>query len=219
MDSENPVIRVLSGADAPAYNRFLGRGVHANGDAFRITPADFAHNSFDTSETENAFTLGAFAAEGETWLGIVSVEQETGRTKRGHVAWLVRMYVAASAGGRGIGRRLLRAAVARTRERFPSVLQLNLTVVADNAPARSLYLSEGFTVFAHELDALRDPVSHITHAEEQMRLVIEASPLATGTPGRLLEQVTEQNKHAEVTTGVAVGAEANTYADGESKTE
>ena len=88
--------------------------------------------------------------------GVGSVHREVGRWKRHHIAWVVRMYVQASAAGRGVGRSILRAAIEGAR-RMPGVSKVNLTVAASNAGAIALYTSEGFRVFATEEDAFRDP--------------------------------------------------------------
>jgi ribosomal protein S18 acetylase RimI-like enzyme len=66
------------------------------------------------------------------------------------------MYVAQPATGRGIGRTLLRAAIAKARE-WEGVAKLNLTVAAHNEAALALYRSEGFEIFSQEADAFRDP--------------------------------------------------------------
>lgn len=161
-------IALLEAGDAPVYNAFFAAGGQAHPEAFRIVPRDFRDTPFATAPSPDAFTLGAFGAENEGLLGVVSVERETGRAKRRHVAWLIRMYVAQSAAGRGIGRSLVREAVRLARERFAGVTQLNLTVIASNEPARRLYLSEGFVVFAREIDALRDE-NGLFADEEQMR--------------------------------------------------
>ncbi|WP_143650286.1 GNAT family N-acetyltransferase, partial [Streptomyces tricolor] len=52
--------------------------------------------------------------------------------------------VADEARGRGIGRALVRAAVAEARRR--GARRLTLRVLAHNTPARSLYEAEGFAV-------------------------------------------------------------------------
>jgi ribosomal protein S18 acetylase RimI-like enzyme len=64
--------------------------------------------------------------------------------------------VDARASGAGIGRALLRQAIARARS-FEGVEKLNLTVAAHNQRAVALYESEGFVRFALEDDAFRDP--------------------------------------------------------------
>jgi GNAT superfamily N-acetyltransferase len=91
-------------------------------------------------------------------LDVVTVERENGRKKRLLIAWVLRMYVPRACTGRGVGRALLRAAIATTRQ-LPGVDKLNLTVAAHNANAVGLYESEGFRTFASESDAFRDPES------------------------------------------------------------
>ncbi|HEY6078729.1 MAG TPA: GNAT family N-acetyltransferase, partial [Polyangiaceae bacterium] len=56
----------------------------------------------------------------------------------------------------GVGRALLRAAVARARS-CAGVDKVNLTVAAHNERAVGLYGSEGFQLIGREEDAFRDP--------------------------------------------------------------
>lgn len=167
-------LRDVTAEETKEYNDFFRAGVLAHPDSFRIVLEDFAESPFDPSVSANGFTLLATTVDAEKWLGVVSVERESGRAKRRHIAWLVRMYVAESAAGQGIGRQLLRAAIAQARTGLDGVEQLNLTVLAGNEPAKRLYLSEGFTVFAQEPNALRD-AQGVYYAEEQMRLSLTAS--------------------------------------------
>ena len=60
--------------------------------------------------------------------------------------------------------------------------------------------------FAAEAHLLQD--SEVDLSLVEGRLVVEASPKATWTLEQLLKQVTEENKHGEMPTGDAVGAEA-----------
>jgi ribosomal protein S18 acetylase RimI-like enzyme len=148
-------IRALTQADAGAYNAFFERGVQAHPDTLRIAPEDFATAPFSTTPTADALTLAAVRDDG-TWLGVVTVEREGGRAKRRHVAWILRMYVAAEHVGKGVGRALLRTALERAAV-IPGVAKVNLTVAAHNDAAVALYRSEGFEPFAREEDAFRDP--------------------------------------------------------------
>lgn len=148
------VLRPLSEVESRAYNQFFKQGALAHPDTLRISPADIAAAPFATAVTERGCTLVAEDAAGR-WHGVVTLEREAGREKRRHIAWILRMYVAADGAGRGVGRALLKAAVARARE-LPGVSKLNLTVAAHNARAVGLYESEGFVTFARELDAFRD---------------------------------------------------------------
>ena len=148
-------MRRLTEADAAEYNAFLKRGVGAHPDTLRIAAEDFEAAPFSTAPTEDAVTFATFCDEG-VWLGVVTIERESGRAKRRHIAWVLRMYVDASHAGSGIGRALLRAALDRAAE-MPGISKVNLTVAAHNEPAIALYVSEGFEPFAREEDAFRDP--------------------------------------------------------------
>jgi GNAT superfamily N-acetyltransferase len=148
-------IAALTAADADAYNAFLLRGVLAHPDTLRISPRDVAAAPFETDHGAEGSTFAAKAPGGD-WLGIVTVEREAGREKRRHIAWVLRMYVAAEASGAGVGRALLLRAVARARE-LPGVEKVNLTVAAHNERAVQLYATCGFREFSRESDAFRDP--------------------------------------------------------------
>jgi GNAT superfamily N-acetyltransferase len=157
MTAADVEVTVLTLADATAYNEFFRQGALAHPDSLRISPADIAAAPFQTGSSERGSTLLARSADGQ-WQGVVSVERESGREKRRHIAWVLRMYVRAGSSGRGIGRVLLRAAIAKARE-LPGVAKLNLTVAAHNTRAVALYESEGFRSFAREVDAFRDAES------------------------------------------------------------
>jgi NAD(P)H-dependent FMN reductase/GNAT superfamily N-acetyltransferase len=143
--------------DAATYSAFLLAGVAAHPDTLRIAEVDIQAAPFSTEPTADSVTLVARDAAGR-WLGVASVERERGRAKRRHIAWILRMYVAAEHAGRGIGRRLLQAAIAHARS-LPGVEKVNLTVAAHNASAIQLYTQEGFREFAREVDAFRSPQS------------------------------------------------------------
>src|SRR5215207_7530467 len=91
-------LRELTNDDAPAYNAFLLRGVEQHPDTLRISPADIAAQPFKTPHGTDSVTFAAVAANGG-WFGVVTVEREQGRSKRRHVAWVLRMYVDARAAG------------------------------------------------------------------------------------------------------------------------
>ena len=164
------VLRIvaLGAGDASAYNAFLSEGVVAHPDTLRISAADIVRWPFSTDATDENVTFAATDAE-SAWLGVVTVEREGGRDKRRHIAWIVRMVVDDRASGKGVGRALLRAAVARARA-MPGVAKVNLTVAAHNTHALHLYASEGFREFAREPDAFRDPTSR---EELSMSLALE----------------------------------------------
>lgn len=164
-------LRALDASDAPTYNEFFRQGALAHPDTLRISPSDIAAAPFKTAHASEGST---FVAEDErgAWYGVVTLEREQGREKRRHIAWVLRMYVAAGHAGAGVGRRLLRAAIARARE-LPGVAKVNLTVAAENAHAVALYESEGFRTIAREEDAFRDPTPR---TELTMTLRLEPDP-------------------------------------------
>lgn len=147
-------LRALAASDAAAYNEFFRQGVNAHPDTLRISPRDIAAAPFKTDHGAEGTTFVAVDAAGN-WLGVVTLEREQGREKRRHIAWVLRMYVAASGAGAGVGRGLLLAAIGRARE-LPGVEKVNLTVAAHNARAVGLYESVGFATFGREEDAFRD---------------------------------------------------------------
>jgi ribosomal protein S18 acetylase RimI-like enzyme len=99
----------------------------------------------------NPAIFGAF--DNTQLVGIVGFDREQ-REKMRHKGLIWDMYVAPEYGGRGFGRQLLRAAVAfaRTVSGLEHVL---LTVVATNANARGLYVSEGFETIGLEPQTIK----------------------------------------------------------------
>ncbi len=96
------------------------------------------------------FVLGAF--EEDTLIGAVGLSFER-REKARHKATLFGMYVRPPWRGRGIGRRLVSAALTHASER-PGVTVIQLTVTEGNAHALALYESCGFVRFGVEPMAL-----------------------------------------------------------------
>jgi GNAT superfamily N-acetyltransferase len=148
-------IRSLSEAEAPAYNDFFRDGAARHPDTLRISPADVHASPFGARDGADGSTLLATDAS-RKWLGVVTVERELGREKRRHIAWILRMYVAEAASGKGVGRKLLMAAIERARQ-ITFISKVNLTVAEHNARAVRLYESAGFRAFSREVDAFRDP--------------------------------------------------------------
>ncbi|WP_251093070.1 GNAT family N-acetyltransferase [Streptomyces sp. Caat 7-52] len=82
-------------------------------------------------------------AEGRL-LGYVRLAPPTPLASNAHVLSIQGFTVAEEARGRGVGRALIRAAVAAARGR--GARRLTLRVLGHNTPARRLYESEGFAV-------------------------------------------------------------------------
>lgn len=157
-------LRALSGDDTSAYNTCLRSAVERHPQTLRISPDDIAAAPFVIASPERAVTV--VAHDGGRWLGVGTVEREVGRTKRRHIAWVVRMVALEQ--NRGVGRRILRELIRRAWE-WPDVAKLNLTVAADNAGALHLYESEGFEVFSREDDAFRTALGSVTELTLSLR--------------------------------------------------
>jgi ribosomal protein S18 acetylase RimI-like enzyme len=99
------------------------------------------------------FTL--LAVDGDRVVGALTCEREP-RRKVQHIAQLLGMMVADTHRGRGIGRALLAAAIARLQA-VPGLAQLTLSVTASNRAAVGLYQSMGFQRYGRLPDAVRLP--------------------------------------------------------------
>ncbi|MFI2436902.1 GNAT family N-acetyltransferase [Streptomyces sp. NPDC018693] len=77
-------------------------------------------------------------------VGYVRLGFPTPLASNAHVLQIQGLAVAEEARGRGVGRALIRAAVAESRRR--GARRLTLRVLGHNTPARKLYESEGFVV-------------------------------------------------------------------------
>jgi cyclohexyl-isocyanide hydratase len=160
------MIRKLTLLDAAAYQALITRGLKDHPESFRISLEDVGEPMIPFAINErDSFTLGAFQCDG-VLVGAVSFEREA-RLKLQHKGLLYRMYVCSEAAGAGIGRKLMREVIHRAKT-VVGLEQINLTVLASNAKARSLYLSEGFQVFAVEEHGLK--ISGQYFNEEQMAL-------------------------------------------------
>lgn len=100
-------------------------------------------------------------------VGGLTCEREA-RQKVQHIAHLVGMMVADSHRGRGVGRALLGAALARLRA-TPGLAQVTLSVTAGNQAAIALYTGMGFERYGSLPDAIRLPDGR-SLAKDLMRL-------------------------------------------------
>jgi ribosomal protein S18 acetylase RimI-like enzyme len=155
-----PMIRPLTPADAAAYWELRKQMLQAHPEAFsdsyeeailRPNPVEIFEKRFAPSPT--SFTLGAFSEEGELH-GVVTIVREVPQ-KLAHKASLYAMYVSPDARGKGYAQSLIRSAVAKVQSDFPGVTQINLTVTASNAAAKTLYTKLGFQTYGHEVRAIR----------------------------------------------------------------
>lgn len=152
-------IRILTEADAEAYQALRLRSLKEDPDPFGATYEEWVNRPV-AQVTERlrhaspeAFLLGAFLEDGAL-VGIIAFTRDSMRKFR-HKGGITSMYVAPEARGKGIARALLLETIRRARE-LTGLEQIILSVVSDNAAARTLYLSAGFEVYGHERHAMKD---------------------------------------------------------------
>ncbi|WP_372633662.1 N-acetyltransferase family protein [Cohnella sp.] len=151
-------IRILQHSDAESYRQLRLAGLQTNPEAFGSTYEQEAQFTLETminriTPSKDKFVLGAFAEDGSSLTGIVTFVRESG-VKTSHKANVYGMYVAPSARGKGIGRRLLVELIEKAKE-CDGLEQINLAVVSDNAPAKKLYRALGFDTYGVEKNALK----------------------------------------------------------------
>jgi ribosomal protein S18 acetylase RimI-like enzyme len=144
-------IRVLNQDDAEAFRELRLAAMKERPTAFT---ADYqtnlqrplSHFAAQIHSLPDSFILGAF--QNDTLVGIVGFFRSEGPKVR-HNGNIWTMYVGPELRGQGVGRRLLLDAVERARS-VSGLLQILLSVVADNVAARTLYLSAGFQITGRE---------------------------------------------------------------------
>ena len=147
----------LSKEHAAQYRELMLHGFEHDPDAFTSTPAERAALPCSWWEQriedpqQNSIVFGAIT--GGQLVGTVGLEFSV-RSKTSHKAHLVGMYALAEWRGKGIGRKLLGAALAYARRR-PGVEVITLTVTENNDPAIAVYEAAGFRSFGIEPMAMR----------------------------------------------------------------
>ncbi len=144
-------VRLLLPADAALYRDIrleaLGLSPEAFGSTFAAESAEPL--AWFAGRLDRGAVFGAF--DGADLVGIAGFFPRQGR-KEAHKGVLVGMYVRPQARRAGIGRRLVEAVVGRARQ---EVEVLQLSVVADNEPARRLYIGLGFIEYGIEKNSLK----------------------------------------------------------------
>ena len=158
-------IRELSEDDAASYWALRLRALREEPEAFgssyeesKERPLADAVERLRAASAKGDFTLGAFedgerGDPGERLVGIVAFVRAPGKKNR-HIGDIFSMYVAPEARGKGYGRALVEALIARART-LDGLEQLILAVVTTNAAATALYRALGFEVYGQQRHALK----------------------------------------------------------------
>lgn len=153
-----PIIRTLLPSEAAAFWSLRLRALREHPSCFASSPEeeenvplDVVRARLDSQSPATNLVLGAFVED--KLVGMTGLRRDSFR-KAAHKARIWGMYVAPELQSRGIGRRLLEAAIDAGRK-MGGVEQLHLEVVVDNGPALSLYRSLGFQSYGVEKRALR----------------------------------------------------------------
>ncbi|MGW3652321.1 N-acetyltransferase family protein [Streptomyces sp. NPDC000878] len=140
-ESGEPFVRLALPDDEDVLGR-LDRATWST--LHSVTPrARPPYTPFFQETSEPGDHLVAVAGDGLV-VGYVKLARPTPLASNAHVRQIQGLAVADEARGLGVGRLLIRAAVAEARRR--GALRLSLRVLGHNTPARRLYESEGFVV-------------------------------------------------------------------------
>lgn len=147
--------RLLVPEDAAAYLAFRQAMLRDSPLAFASSPDDDRASSVGAvrvslSRAPEAVVIGAFD---DGLIGSIGLFRDHHR-KAAHKAHIWGMYVTPDHRGRGVGRRLLDAAIAHART-LPGVEWVHLSVSEAAPTAKRLYEKAGFQTWGREPDALR----------------------------------------------------------------
>lgn len=149
-------IRALEPSDAERYREIRLNALRGSPEAFLTTyemerekPLEETRQQLQSSE--GRFVLGVWADR--ELAGIVAFVRES-HPKLRHKGNVYAMYVAPHWRGRGIGKALI-AELVRRAQAIDGLEKLNLSVVSDNAAAKSLYESAGFRTYGTEPKAMK----------------------------------------------------------------
>ncbi|MFJ8622092.1 GNAT family N-acetyltransferase [Kitasatospora sp. NPDC093550] len=180
--AEPVTVRRLGRADAEPYRAFRLDALRATPSAFtsgyaeeRAKPMSATLSRLAEAEDGPGALLGAFDGTGAL-VGTAGLEVAR-RSQERHKGTLYGMAVAPAAGGRGIGRTLVRE-VLRTAAEDGLLRQVLLTVSEGNEAALRLYTACGFEVWGREPRAVL--VDGLAVAKLHMVLVLDTEPTVAG---------------------------------------
>jgi RimJ/RimL family protein N-acetyltransferase len=150
-------VRELQSSDLDAYKMLRDHALTHHAEAFTSDAATEAQRTAQSyaarlgNDHTRAFTLGAF--RGDRLVGAVTCDHDP-RVKVQHIGHVTGMMVHAEEQGRGVGRALIDALIARA-DADAELHQLTLNVTAGNAIAERLYERSGFVRYGTLPRAIR----------------------------------------------------------------
>jgi RimJ/RimL family protein N-acetyltransferase len=168
-----PQIRILTAEDAPELFALRRDALLDSPFAFLASPSDdLAASEAAVSEMlKRAPTSVVFAATTPRLVGMLGLHRAH-QVKAAHKVNLWGMYVAPPWRKRGLGEKLLEAAVSYART-LPGVSTVRLSVSGSASVARHLYEKIGFKIWGEEPDAMR--IDGRPTSEHHMSLSLEVS--------------------------------------------
>ncbi len=170
----NPIIRILTPADAAVFYDLRLQGLELYPLAFGEAAADWRARSLDEvgailddrSAANGTFILGAF--DGDHLVGVAALKRRNG-AKFQHKAEVWGMFVRPTHQKQGVAGALVHGLIERARK-VDGLRRLTLCHVEGNAAAAQLYTARGFREYGCEPDAL--VVGTTAHAEIYMSLAL-----------------------------------------------
>ena len=172
MPASDILIRLLTPADTAAFCALRLRAIADSPSSFSSsredelarTPAEHAQR-IAGGALQRSF--GAF--DGERLVGFAGLRREPLR-QLWHKALLWGVFVDVQQRGKGVARRLVNACIAQA-ETDPAVMQVHLSVNAENNAARQLYESLGFIAYGTEPRSMR--VGDLFYDEHHLALLLK----------------------------------------------
>ncbi len=168
-----PRIRILTAVDAPELFALRRGALIDSPFAFLASPSDdLATSEAAVSEMlKRAPTSVVFGAVAPQLVGLLGLHRAH-QLKAAHKVNLWGMYVAPAWRKRGLGEKLLEAAISYART-LPGVSTVRLSVSGQASAARHLYEKMGFKCWGEEPDAMR--IDGHPASEQHMSLSLESS--------------------------------------------
>ncbi|AQR69501.1 hypothetical protein BZG29_15020 [Janthinobacterium sp. LM6] len=171
MPAPEIVIRLLTPADTAAFCALRLRAILDSPSSFSSSREDELARTPEEHVQRIAGgplhrAFGAF--DGERLVGFAGLRRESMR-QLSHKALLWGVFVDVAQRGRGVARRLVNACIEQA-ERDPAVMQVHLSVNAENNAALGLYESLGFIAYGTEPRSMR--VGELFYDEHHLALLI-----------------------------------------------